>query len=70
MYCLQLEAPKPEPICNDKSDFEIPTHLGYYYYGDMSHSEAEAMLTDYQDGCYIVRNSRSAHGKFYTLSLK
>lgn len=67
---MQLDAPVPIPIISDEVPLDLPNYLGRDYHGAISHIQAFNMLHNKPNGAYLVRSSRSANGKFHTLSLK
>lgn len=70
VYRMQLKAPVPVPVINQEVPNDTPAYLGRDYHGDISHIEANNLLSSQPNGSYLVRNSRSANGEFHTLSLK
>lgn len=67
---MQLDAPIPIPIISNDVPSDLPSYLGRDYHGAISHVDAANLLGDQPNGAYLVRSSRSANGKFHTLSLK
>lgn len=67
---MQLDAPVPIPVISDKVPPDLPHYLGRDYHGAISHIQASNLLSSQPNGAYLVRSSRSADGKFHTLTLK
>ncbi|XP_060516757.1 beta-chimaerin isoform X2 [Cylas formicarius] len=70
LYRMQLEAPVPVPIICDQIIPYKPPCFGQDYHGRLSHVEESNLLHSQPNGAYLVRDSRSGNGQFYTLSLK
>ncbi|XP_018318711.1 beta-chimaerin isoform X3 [Agrilus planipennis] len=70
LYRMQLDAPVPIPIICNEAPPDLPNYFGRDYHGNISHIEANNLLSCRPNGAYLVRKSKSANGEFHTLSLK
>ncbi|XP_055679515.1 beta-chimaerin isoform X2 [Lutzomyia longipalpis] len=69
LYKIQLEAPTPKAVMRKHDIDDAPEQYGYEYHGEMDHKESEEILSDTQDGTYLVRQSPGAED-FFTLSVR
>uniref|UniRef100_A0A1B0GQL6 SH2 domain-containing protein n=1 Tax=Phlebotomus papatasi TaxID=29031 RepID=A0A1B0GQL6_PHLPP len=69
LYKIQLEAPTPKAVMRKHDIEDGPEQYGYEYHGEMDHRQSEEILSDTQDGTYLVRKSPGAED-FFTLSVR
>ncbi|XP_046982846.1 N-chimaerin [Schistocerca americana] len=67
LYRLQQEAPRPIMVPCSIPVHSRPQYYGREYHGDMSHTEAEAIVTE--EGAFLVRRS-NRNGGCFTLTFR
>ncbi|XP_062139338.1 N-chimaerin isoform X1 [Drosophila sulfurigaster albostrigata] len=77
LYKIQLDAPAPHPVrCQRTLDTTLEEQqqamrlYGSEYHGIMGHLEAEQLLSQANDGSYLVRRSPKTDGCYHTLSVR
>ncbi|XP_059621724.1 beta-chimaerin [Phlebotomus argentipes] len=69
LYRIQLEAPTPKAVMRKHDLDSAPEQYGWEYHGEMDHRRSEEILSDTQDGTFLVRQSPGA-ADFFTLSVR
>ena len=67
---MQLAAPTPKAILCEPNSQLSPAIFDHEYHGLISNRTASEILSNAQEGSYLVRSSKCAEGLFFTLSLK